>query len=66
MFHFQTVFCFVKDRFSRPSIGGRNRPGAKTTAAPAAAAADEPHQEEEVAVKEVKPVSSGFSRNRRK
>ena len=63
MFHFQTLF--VADRFSRPSIGGRNRPGAKTTAAPAAAA-DEPQQEEEVAVKEVKPVSSGFSRNRRK
>lgn len=50
------------DRFSRPSIGGRTRPGARTTAAPAA----EEHNEEEVSVKEVKPVSSGFGRNKRK
>ncbi|XP_075154543.1 uncharacterized protein LOC142228110 [Haematobia irritans] len=49
-----------KNRFSRPSIGGRPRPGARTTAAPAT----EEQHEEEVSVKEVKPVSSGFGRNK--
>lgn len=53
------------DRFSRPSIGGRARPGARTTASPEPAA--EPAVEEEIApAKEVKPVSSGFARGRRK
>ncbi|XP_013109255.2 uncharacterized abhydrolase domain-containing protein DDB_G0269086 [Stomoxys calcitrans] len=49
-----------KNRFSRPPLGGRPRPGARTTAAPAA----EEQNEEEVSVKEVKPVSSGFGRNK--
>lgn len=53
------------DRFSRPSIGGRARPGARTTASPEPAV--EPAVEEEIApAKEVKPVSSGFARGRRK
>ncbi|KAH8396391.1 hypothetical protein KR222_009673, partial [Zaprionus bogoriensis] len=52
-----------RNRFSRPSIGGRSRPGARTTASPEPAA--EAAVEEEIApVKEVKPVSSGFARGR--
>jgi len=55
------------DRFSRPSIGGRSRPGARTTAAPEATSSAAPAVEEEVvAAKEVKPVSTGFARGRRK
>lgn len=50
----------ILDRFSRPSIGGRPRLGFKSTASPSTA-------EEEVAVnKEVKTLSSGFGRNKRK
>nr|XP_036227663.1 mucin-5AC [Bactrocera oleae]XP_036227664.1 mucin-5AC [Bactrocera oleae]XP_036227665.1 mucin-5AC [Bactrocera oleae]XP_036227666.1 mucin-5AC [Bactrocera oleae] len=51
-----------KNRFSRPSIGGRARPGARTTTAAPAPAAEE--DEEIAAPKEVKPVSSGFGRGR--
>ncbi|XP_050332262.1 mucin-19 [Bactrocera neohumeralis] len=51
-----------KNRFSRPSIGGRARPGARTTTAAPAPAAEE--EEEVAAPKEVKPVSSGFGRGR--
>lgn len=54
----------IIDRFSRPSIGGRARPGARTTTAAPAPAAEE--DEEIAAPKEVKPVSSGFGRGRRK
>ncbi|XP_054729729.1 uncharacterized protein LOC129238656 [Anastrepha obliqua] len=50
-----------KNRFSRPSIGGRARPGARTTTAAPAPAEEE---EEVAAPKEVKPVSSGFGRSR--
>jgi len=58
------MFSFSTDRFSRPSIGGRSRPGARTTASPEPAA--EAAVEEEIApAKEVKPVSSGFARGRR-
>ncbi|SPP88857.1 mucin-19 [Drosophila guanche] len=56
-----------RNRFSRPSIGGRSRPGARTTASPessSAAASAAGAEEEVVAVKEVKPVSSGFARGR--
>ncbi|XP_036346038.1 integumentary mucin C.1-like, partial [Rhagoletis pomonella] len=50
-----------KNRFSRPSIGGRARPGARTTTAAPAPAEEEG---EVAAPKEVKPVSSGFGRGR--
>ncbi|XP_067641043.1 mucin-22 [Eurosta solidaginis] len=50
-----------KNRFSRPSIGGRTRPGGRTTTA-APAPVDE--DEEVAAPKEVKPVSTGFGRGR--
>ncbi|KAH8357297.1 hypothetical protein KR200_006620, partial [Drosophila serrata] len=54
-----------RNRFSRPSIGGRSRPGARTTASPEAAPPAAPSGEEEVvAAKEVKPISSGFARGR--
>ncbi|XP_022214583.2 mucin-19 [Drosophila obscura] len=54
-----------RNRFSRPSIGGRSRPGARTTATPESSPAPAPGAEEEVVVaKEVKPVSSGFARGR--
>ncbi|XP_026846334.1 uncharacterized protein LOC6598342 [Drosophila persimilis] len=54
-----------RNRFSRPSIGGRSRPGARTTASPESNPAPAPGAEEEVvAAKEVKPVSSGFARGR--
>ncbi|KAH8234523.1 hypothetical protein KR038_002596, partial [Drosophila bunnanda] len=54
-----------RNRFSRPSIGGRSRLGARTTASPEAAPPAAPAGEEEVvAAKEVKPISSGFARGR--
>ncbi|KAH8289212.1 hypothetical protein KR054_001925, partial [Drosophila jambulina] len=54
-----------RNRFSRPSIGGRSRPGARTTASPEAAPSAAPAGEEEAVVaKEVKPISSGFARGR--
>lgn len=58
------IILQLVDRFSRPSIGGRSRLGARTTASPEAAPAAA--EEEVVAPKEVKPVSSGFARGRRK
>ncbi|KMZ07474.1 uncharacterized protein Dsimw501_GD16500 [Drosophila simulans] len=54
-----------RNRFSRPSIGGRSRPGARTTTAPDATSVAAPAAEEGIVVaKEVKPVSTSFARGR--
>ncbi|EDV45352.1 mucin-5AC [Drosophila erecta] len=54
-----------RNRFSRPSIGGRSRPGARTTSAPDATSVATPAAEEGIVVaKEVKPVSTSFARGR--
>lgn len=60
-------YFLLLDRFSRPSIGGRSRPGARTTTAPDATSVAAPDAEEGIVVaKEVKPVSTSFARGRRK